>query len=142
MCPRGPIWEKLCDMYGLIRGRTISATAVFDRMTDPASTWDSHYMYCTYRDDESWRGMPCNKFETTPVLDITRLPAFHYLTHEQAEHMATVFRDRQDDGTALPLWLKVPDFYLPSRNIQHAMDKDPDFLIDLDAVKILSVLSK
>ena len=92
-------------------------------MSDPHTSWQGHYSFAGYRADESWRGTTaCCRYEITPILDVMQLPQYHYLSFDQACQLASYFPDHDQDA---PLWLKAPDFYLPSANIKYAIEKDP-----------------
>ena len=45
---------------------------------------------------------------------MARLPQFHYLSYQAAKELVEYF---EESNTKFPKWLKVPDFFLPSRNI-------------------------
>ena len=120
--PGGPIWEKICVMYDLRPNRVFSASRIYHEMSDPQTSWQGHYSFAGYRADDSWHGTACPRYEMTPILDLTRLPEYHYLPYDQAVHLASYFMDCDEDA---PLWLKAPDFYLPTVNIKHALDHDP-----------------
>ncbi len=132
--PQGPVWERVCEMYDLHPGRVFSACRIFNEMTDP-HTWICHYAFTSYRSDESWRGQPCDRFELSPVLDISQLPEYHYLTYQQACQLRQYY---SDENLEQPLWLKAPDFYLPSKNIQRVTEEDPNFITNVDKLKSLS----
>lgn len=72
------------------------------------------------------------------MLDVTKLPDFHYLSYSQACQLGTFYDQEDHQKEDDPLWLQVPDFYLPSKNIMHAVEEDPDFISDAVKVNTLS----
>ncbi|VDH94976.1 Hypothetical predicted protein [Mytilus galloprovincialis] len=110
--PSGEIWIKLCQMYNL-KDITKSAFHIFNYMTNPEISTLCHY---TRRPNEEWRGKPVRQYEIQPLLDIGRLPEFHYLPYEEA---VKIVDDLCQLGS-VPGFLTTPDFFLPSRNIKIA----------------------
>lgn len=80
--PSDPIWNKLCTMYNLQEDIVKGASHIF-RYTKEYSTL-THYSFASYRPDDNWRGGSLQRFEIQPIIDITRLPEFHYLAYEEA----------------------------------------------------------
>jgi hypothetical protein len=132
--PSGPIWDKICQMYSVHPSKHPSAARVYNEMTDPGLTWDGHYSFATYRADNEWHSAPCQRYEISPVLDVTQLPAFHYVSYSDASKLNEMF----DAETTRPLWLRTPDFYMPSKNIDVAIEQDPTVLSDPDRCQVLS----
>lgn len=135
--PSGPVWDKLCSMYGISKSKALSATRIYGEMTDPECTWITHYGFSSYRKDSSWRGPPLHKFEITPILDVILLPEFHYLPYNKAKQMVETFFLDHDNK---PLWLKVPDFFLPSKNMKFVMENNRDLFNDNTMLQELSNL--
>lgn len=118
--PSGEIWIKLCQMYNL-KDITKSAFHIFNYMTNPEISTLCHY---TRRPNEEWRGKPVRQYEIQPLLDISRLPEFHYLPYEEA---VKIVDDLCQLGS-VPAFLTTPDFFLPSRNIKYLRENNPDEL--------------
>ena len=57
-----------------------------------------------------------------PVLDIGKLPEFHYLSYKDMKELVDELEDE------MPPWLVTPDFFLPSKNIKHLMENNPSQL--------------
>lgn len=109
--PKGPIWNKICELFSVDKSKCVSAISIYNESTNPENTWDGHYEYAVYRPDDAWRGKALNKFEIQPIIDVNKLPEHHYLPFEKAEEFVNYFRDNKLD---FPLWLSVADFFLPS----------------------------
>ncbi|CAG2256964.1 unnamed protein product [Mytilus edulis] len=100
---------------------TKSAFHIFNYMTNPEISTLCHY---TRRPNEEWRGKPVRQYEIQPLLDIGRLPEFHYLPYEEA---VKIVDDLCQLGS-VPGFLTTPDFFLPSRNIKYLRENNPDEL--------------
>jgi hypothetical protein len=123
--PKGPIWNKICELFSVDKSKCVSAISIYNESTNPENTWDGHYEYAVYRPDDAWRGKALNKFEIQPVIDVNKLPEHHYLPFEKAEEFVNYFRNNKLD---FPLWLSVADFFLPSKNIQYVYENHPSVL--------------
>ncbi|CAG2229037.1 unnamed protein product [Mytilus edulis] len=108
--PSGEIWIKLCQMYNL-KDITKSAFHIFNYMTNPEISTLCHYSFAPRRPNEEWRGKPVRQYEIQPLLDISRLPEFHYLPYEEA---VKIVDDLCQLGS-VPAFLTTPDFFLPSK---------------------------
>ncbi len=71
-------------MFNISPKKCFSAVSIFNEMNDPHTSWSGHYSFATYRADESWRGQPCNRYELSPVVDVTRVPEYHYFSYMDA----------------------------------------------------------
>ncbi|XP_021376553.1 uncharacterized protein LOC110465207 [Mizuhopecten yessoensis] len=90
--PRGPIWEKLCTLYGLDEFKVISASRLFNQIYEPNHSWQQKYGFTVYRPDEDWRGdAQVRRFEIQTILDVGRLPEYHYLPYVQVEKLVSFF---------------------------------------------------
>jgi hypothetical protein len=132
----GPIWEKLVTKYSL-KNRTFHSISVYNEMTNPDSTWRQHYGFTVYRPDDCWRGAAQERFEVQPVLDVSRLPDYHFLPYKQARLLVDHFITGNLD---LPKHLKVPDFCLPSKNIERLRQDKPECLIKQEDLNLLGDL--
>ena len=95
--PKGPIWNKICELFSVDKSKCVSAISIYNESTNPENTWDGHYEYAVYRPDDAWRGKAFNKFEIQPVIDVNKLPEHHYLPFEKAEEFVNYFRDNKQD---------------------------------------------
>jgi hypothetical protein len=91
--PKGPIWNKICELFSVDKSKCVSAISIYNESTNPENTWDGHYEYAVYRPDDAWRGKALNKFEIQPIIDVNKLPEHHYLPFEKAEEFVNYFRD-------------------------------------------------
>lgn len=123
--PNGPIWDKLCRMYNLTKEKAIAAFHVNMYAFDPKSSNHMHYAFATYRPDNEFRGEPIKRYEIQPVINMARLPEFHYMSYDETIDAVETHLHTTGD---LPLWVKENDFFLPSRNIKHLLGKEPDVL--------------
>ena len=131
--PSGPIWEQLCNMYALNRDVSKGAYHIFMYMRDFSTL--SHYSFAAYRPNENWRGKPLKRYEIQPIIDINRLPEYHYLPYEEAVKVVDELCDSQ--GT-IPEFIEMPDFFLPSRNIKYVLEHSPhDLDINLSTISQL-----
>ncbi len=126
--PQGPIWDRLCSAYGIAASRSHSTTAEFNDASDPEKTWRQHYAFTTYRPDRE----KC--FEIQPVVDIVKLSCHHYLSYSQAKLLAEKY---EATTSHRPAFLQVPDFYLPSRNIDHIRAEKEEVLGNTDELQLL-----
>lgn len=126
--PQGPLWEKLCDKYKLSRTKAFHAISVFDESNDPFCSWQQHYGFSSFRRDDAFRGnmfpfrhvgIPYKRIELQPIIDVGKLPEFHYLPYSQVVQMLKYFVEKSMD---LPTFLDCPDYYLPSKNIDFYME--------------------
>ncbi|CAG2220264.1 unnamed protein product [Mytilus edulis] len=83
-------------------------------MTNPEIPTLCHYSFAPRRPNAEWRGKPVRQYEIQPLLDISRLPEFHYLPYEEA---VKIVDDLCQLGS-VPAFLTTPDFFLQSRNIK------------------------
>ena len=60
------------------------------------------------------------RYEIQPILDISRLPEFHYLPYEEAIKVI--------DMQNVPEFATIPDFFMPSKNIKYLLNNNPDEL--------------
>ena len=61
-----------------------------------------------------------------PLKDLA-LPHHKYLPYDQAKLLVQYFKDR---GLEMPKFLKIPDFYLPSKNINHIFETKQEVMED------------
>jgi hypothetical protein len=80
-----------------------------------------HSVYSSYRPVEAWRGPALNRFEIQPIIDVTRLPEYHYLPFSKAKNLVESLADNE-----FPMWLTVPDFFLPTKNLEFVHENKPD----------------
>ena len=125
--PKGKIWENLCETFKLSATKNFSAVSVFNELSDPNSAWHHHYGFACYRPDDSWRGPPVRRFEIQPELDIGEFPHFKYLSFSQAKLLVEFFTVH---NLPVPEFLRIPDFYLPSKNIKFIMENKNHILED------------
>ena len=85
--PGGKIWNRLCQRYHFLRDQTISAASVYQESQNSTCTWQEHYSFTCYRQDDFWAGPPLRRFEIQPILDVSRLPEHHYLNYHQAKSL-------------------------------------------------------
>lgn len=135
--PKGPVWQKLCNTFQLSSDKAFSAVSVFNEHCDPHSSWQEHYGYACYRPDDMWRGSPVNRFEIQPIIDFSALPHHKYLPYDQAKLLVQYFKDR---GLEMPKFLKIPDFYLPSKNINHIFETKQEVMEDDEQFELFSQL--
>ena len=69
------------------------------------------------------------------VVDYGRLPEHHYLSAEDAWKLFGYF---SENSLPLPKWLRVPDFYLPSKNLNHIRQEKPNVLEDVAKLQCLA----
>lgn len=118
--PRGPIWDKLCNLYDLQRNIVKLAFHIHRYMIE-LSTF-CHYSFAAYRPNEEWRHKPLKHYQIQPLIDMSRLPEFHYLPYEEAVKIV----DNMTVQDGVPEFVTIPDFFLPSRNIQHILKHSPE----------------
>jgi hypothetical protein len=118
---------KLCEVYDLCPTKCFNAVSIFNEMNDPTTSWLQQYCFVSYRQDDDWIGSSINRFEIQPVVDISALPDHKYLPFQQAKHIVEYFLD---NNLEIPQWLRVPDFYLPSKNINYLMKNKPSIFCD------------
>ena len=100
----------------------------------------THYSFASYRPDDNWRGGYLPRIEIQPIIDITRLPEFHYLAYEEA---VQVVDQLYEMGGRVPEFVEMPDFFLPSRNLKYIYEKFPEELeSDLESISQLSGISE
>ena len=135
--PCGPIWNKLCNMYNLQEDIVKGASHIF-RYTKEYSTL-THYSFAAYRADNNWRRGSLRRFEIQPIIDITRLPEFHYLAYEKS---VQVVEDLYKIEHCVPEFARIPDFFLPSRNLKYIFENFPEELeSDLESISQLIGIS-
>ncbi|WAQ93675.1 hypothetical protein MAR_006146 [Mya arenaria] len=133
--PNGPIWDRLCSLYSLTKEKAISAFHVNMYALDPKTSSNMHYAFATYRPDDEWRGEPIKRYEIQPVLNMARLPEFHYMSYDETVDAIETLESTTGD---LPLWVTEKDFFLPTRNIKHLLENEPDMLqTELDNISNL-----
>ena len=120
--PEGPIWNKLCEIFDITPTKCFNAISIYNEMYNPKSAWIRHYAFSCYRPDDMWVGNSIHRFEIQPIVDIGKLPEHKYLPYQEAKKLVQYFIDRNMD---LPEFLRVPDFYLPSKNIQCLLKENP-----------------
>lgn len=91
--PYGPIWEKLVDMYQLQQDASKSAYHIHRYCSE--FSFLTHYSFATYRPDDNWRNGPVLRHEIQPIIDISRLPDFHYLPYEEAVQLVETMRETE-----------------------------------------------
>ena len=132
--PGGPIWDTLCEYYpALSKNMCVTARRVYHSMVEPKVSWSGKYLFASYRNDDNFRGPPIRRYEITPLLDISRLPEFHYMEYEDAVKLADCYS--YDER---PMWLRVPDVFLPSANIKYALENNPSLKTTLSEMQQLS----
>lgn len=119
------IWDRLCKKYNLYKDCAKSAYHIHAYVCDSFNSFATHYSFTVYRPDNEWRGEPLNRYELQPLVDIARLPEFHYLSYEDT---LEVMKMLQNEVGEIPKWVQSPDFFLPSRNIKHLIEKDPTLI--------------
>ena len=136
--PNGPVWKDMCRIYDLHFKKSFSAISIFNEMYDPKSSWLQHYAFACYRPDDSWTSVPVRRYEIQPILDVSKLPDHKYLPYSEAEKITLHFEQNEMD---MPCFLKIPDFYLPSKNIKHVLGKDPSLLMTETFINMIGVSS-
>ena len=112
---------------------TFSAVGIFNEANNTDNTWIEHYGYSSYRPDEAWRGPALNRFEIQPIIDVTRLPEHHYLPFSKAKDLVESLADNE-----FPMWLTVPDFFLPTENLEFIHENQPDSFKDKNHLHLIS----
>ena len=69
--PKGPIWNKICELFSVDKSKCVSAISIYNESTNPENTWDGHYEYAVYRPDDAWRGKALNKSKFSQLLTLT-----------------------------------------------------------------------
>ncbi len=133
--PQGKTWDKVCQMYGLRNEVLLPVARLIREIDDPVHTWASRYKFATYSSQNDWIGPNYRPYELSPVLDITQLPDYRYLTYEQLCGIEAIFKE--SDHVEMPTWLIGPDFSLPSKNIERYLDEDPQIFSDPDRLQDL-----
>lgn len=79
--PEGPIWNKLCEIFGITPTKCFNAVSIYNEMYNPKSAWMQHYAFSCYRPDETWEGNKIHRFEIQPIVDIGKLPEHKYFPY-------------------------------------------------------------
>ena len=94
-------------MYDLFAAKSKTAIDLYNLSHEPGNSWQQNYGFVEYRPDESWRGNKVRRFEIQPIIDVGRLPEFHYLPYSQVEKLVSYFENSELE---LPDWLKCQIF--------------------------------
>ena len=73
------------------------------------------------------------RYEIQPILDVSKLPDFHYLPYDSAKQLSAEF----EGNRGKPQWLTVPDFFLPSKNINNIVENRPEVVQDSTSLRLL-----
>lgn len=132
------MWKKLCCMYKLDEVKGISAVHLYNSCYDTGNFWQQHYGFTVYRPDDNWRGEGrVRRFEIQPIIDVGKIPEFHYLPYCQVEKIVHHFEQMKLE---IPRWLKCPDFYLPSRNLIFLRNEHKSKMEDISLMGTVSQL--
>lgn len=134
--PKGELWDTLCLKYKLFKDKTTTAFHIFNAVSDPDASVHAHYSFTCYRIDDSWRGEPIPRYELQPIIDVGRLPEFHYLSYTEVKALA----EKLQETGEVPPWLKTLDFFMPSKNVKYLMESDPDILSSSDLAPISNLI--